>query len=124
MLPELLASLLEMGGRTGFNPLEELKDNPTWAYGFLAIRFFGLVVVVADHRGVLPPRLPDALRHGHRLAADSVRRGQPPGADRGASAFPMLTHPERLAAAAWFSMVTWLMLRTQATSGTASSPTR
>jgi hypothetical protein len=27
--------------------------------------------------------------------------------------FPVLSHPERLAAIAWFSMVTWLMVRTK-----------
>ena len=35
-----------MGARPGFNPLEQLKDDPTWAYGFLAIRLAGLALIV------------------------------------------------------------------------------
>ena len=35
-----------IGEREAFNPFEVLKDYPTWMYQFLAIRFFGLVVVV------------------------------------------------------------------------------
>jgi CAAX prenyl protease-like protein len=112
MLPEMLSSLLEMGGRSGFNPLVELKDNPTWAYGFLAIRFFGLVVVVAVIeefflRGFLMryvmdidwPLIPFGVVNRLGLATVIL--------------FPIVYHPERLAAAAWFSMVTWLMLRTK-----------
>jgi uncharacterized protein len=112
MLPEMLSSLLEMGGRSGFNPLEELKDNPAWAYGFLAIRFFGLVVVVAVIeefflRGFLMryvmdidwPLIPFGVVNRLGLATVIL--------------FPIVYHPERLAAAAWFTMVTWLMLRTK-----------
>lgn len=112
MLPKLLADLLEMGGRTGFNPLEQLKDDPTWAWGFLAIRFFGLVVVVAIIeefflRGFLMRYVMDIdwplIPFGfvNRLGLLAV------------IGFPVLAHPERLAALAWFSMVTWLMVRTK-----------
>jgi CAAX prenyl protease-like protein len=112
MMPKLVGDLLEMGGRSGFNPLDELKDNPTWAWGFLAIRFFGLVVVVAITeefflRGFLMryvmdidwPLIPFGVVN--RLGLIAV------------IAFPVLAHPERLAALAWFSMVTWLMMRTK-----------
>lgn len=112
MLPKLLSDALEMGGRSGYNPLVELKDNPTWAYTFLAIRFFGLVVVVSIMeefflRGFLMryvmdidwPYIPFAVVNKLGLAA--------------VLAFPILSHPERLAAAVWFTMVTWLMLRTK-----------
>ncbi|MEM8677827.1 MAG: hypothetical protein AAGF97_00600, partial [Planctomycetota bacterium] len=34
------------GNRAAFNPFEELKDNPTWMWQFMAIRFWGLVIVV------------------------------------------------------------------------------
>jgi CAAX prenyl protease-like protein len=111
-VPKLLADVLEMGGRSGFNPLVELKDNAVWAYGFLAIRFFGLVVVVAVIeefflRGFLMryvmdidwPLIPFGVVNRLGLAV--------------VIAFPVLYHPERLAALAWFSMVTWLMLRTR-----------
>lgn len=112
MMPKIIGDLLEMGGRSGFNPLEELKDNPTWAYTFLAIRFFGLVVVVSIMeefflRGFLMryvmdidwPYIPFGVVNNLGLAA--------------VLAFPVLSHPERLAAIVWFSMVTWLMLRTK-----------
>jgi CAAX prenyl protease-like protein len=112
MLPEMLSKALEMGGRAGFNPLEELKDNPAWAYGFLAIRFFGLVVVVAVIeefflRGFLMryvmdidwPLIPFGVFN--RLAIATV------------IIFPVIYHPERVAAAVWFGLVTWMMLRTR-----------
>jgi CAAX prenyl protease-like protein len=111
-LPEMFAQVLEMGGRSGFNPLEQLKDNPAWAWGFLAIRFFGLVIVVAVIeefflRGFLMRYVMDIDWHlipfglVNRLGLATVL------------IFPVIYHPERLAAAAWFSMVTWLMLRTR-----------
>jgi CAAX prenyl protease-like protein len=111
-LPELLSNALEMGGRSGFNPLVELKDNPAWAYGFLAIRFFGLVVVVAVIeefflRGFLMRYVMDIDWHlipfgvVNRLGLLTVL------------IFPVVYHPERLAAAVWFSLVTWMMLRTR-----------
>jgi uncharacterized protein len=112
MLPKMLSDLLELGGRSGFNPLVELKDNPAWAYTFLGIRFFGLVVVVAIMeefflRGFLMryvmdidwPYIPFGIVNKLGLAA--------------VLAFPILSHPERLAAAVWFTLVTWLMLRTK-----------
>jgi hypothetical protein len=93
-----------MGGRTGFNPLAELKDNPAWAWTFLGIRFFGLVVVVAVIeefflRGFLMRYVMDIDWHlipfgvVNRLGLLTVL------------VFPIVYHPERLAAAAWFSMV-------------------
>jgi CAAX prenyl protease-like protein len=112
MLPDMLSSMLEMGGRSGFNPLVELKDNPTWAWTFLFIRFFGLVVVVAVIeefflRGFLMRYVMDIDWHlipfavVNRLALITVL------------VFPVIYHPERLAAAFWFSLVTWMMLRTK-----------
>ena len=35
-----------MGKRPEFNPLQELAATPAWAWTFLLIRFFGLVLVV------------------------------------------------------------------------------
>jgi CAAX prenyl protease-like protein len=111
-LPGMLSQVLEMGGRSGFNPLVELRDNPTWAWTFLAIRFFGLVVVVAVIeefflRGFLMRYVMDIDWHlipfavVNRLALITVL------------VFPVIYHPERLAAAFWFSLVTWMMLRTR-----------
>lgn len=113
LTPLGLGGILELGRRPGFNPLEQLKDNPQWAYGFLAIRFFGLVVVVSIIeefflRGFLMryvmdvdwPLIPFACVNQLALLVGT--------------AFPMLMHPgELIAAAVWFSMVTWLMLRTK-----------
>jgi CAAX prenyl protease-like protein len=111
-LPETISQLLEMGGRAGFNPLTELPEGSAWSYGFLAIRFFGLVVVIAIVeefflRGFLVryvmsidwPQIPFGVMNNLGLAA--------------VIGFPVLAHPERLAALAWFSMVTWLMVRTR-----------
>jgi CAAX prenyl protease-like protein len=111
-LGETFSKWLEMGGRSGFNPLVELKDNPAWAYGFLAIRFFGLVVVVAVIeefflRGFLMRYVMDIDWHLipfavlNRLGLLTLL------------IFPVIYHPERLASAVWFSLVTWMMLRTR-----------
>lgn len=115
LLPALgLDWLGDTSARTGFNPLVELADNPAWAYGFLAIRFFGLVIVVAVVeefflRGFL-------IRFLTRADWWNVPLGV-------ATAFPLvamtiaaaLSHPpaEYLAAVVWFSLVSWLMLRTR-----------
>jgi CAAX prenyl protease-like protein len=108
-----LGGFLSFVRRPGFNPLAELKDNPQWAYGFLAIRFFGLVIVISIVeefflRGFLMRYVMDIDWHlipfavVNRLALIT------------GTVFPMLMHPgELFAAAIWFSMVTWLMLRTK-----------
>jgi CAAX prenyl protease-like protein len=111
-LPGIVEKALEMGGRAGFNPLVELHDSPAWARVFLAIRFFGLVLVVPVIeefflRGFLMryvididwPLIPFGVVNRLALATVLI--------------FPVLWHPERLAAAAWFSLVTWMMLRTR-----------
>jgi CAAX prenyl protease-like protein len=105
--------LVSAGDRPGFNPLESMENTPAWAWFFLNVRFLGLVVLVPILeefflRGFLMrfvmaadwPRVP--FGHANRLA---IVVG---------TVVPMLTHPgELLAAAVWFSMVTWLMLRTR-----------
>ncbi len=108
-----LGSVLSFVRRPGFNPLVELKGNPQWAYGFLAIRFFGLVVVISIVeefflRGFLMRYVMDIDWHLIPFAVVN-RLALIVG-----TAVPMLMHPgELFAAAAWFSMVTWLMLRTK-----------
>jgi CAAX prenyl protease-like protein len=111
--PMGLGGFLNFVRRPGFNPLAELKDNPQWAYGFLAIRFFGLVIVISIVeefflRGFLMRYVMDIDWHlipfavVNRLALIT------------GTVFPMLMHPgELFASAIWFSMVTWLMLRTK-----------
>ncbi|MEE9601993.1 MAG: CAAX prenyl protease-related protein, partial [Thermoguttaceae bacterium] len=107
-----LGDWAQQGARSAYNPLAVLADTPAWAYGFLAVRFFGLVVVVAVMeefflRGFLMRYViaEDWWKLGigdvNRLAIATV------------TVFPMLYHPERIAALVWFSLVTWLMLKTR-----------
>ena len=108
-----LGWLVGTGQRSAFNPLEQLADNPAWAYGFLAIRFFGLAVVV--------PIIEEFFLRGFimRYVVHDQWWNVPFGTvNRLAvvvgTAVPMLMHPgELLAALVWFSLVTWLMIRTR-----------
>jgi uncharacterized protein len=104
---------LGVGARSAFNPLQELAASPAWADGFLAIRFAGLALVVPVIeefflRGFLmrffvaPDWWTVPFGTVNRLAVVA------------GTVFPVLMHPgEALAAAVWFSAVTWLMLRTR-----------
>ena len=103
----------ETGVRSAFNPLVELAATPAWAYGFLAIRFAGLVAIVAV--------IEEFFLRGFliRYCVDPAFWAVPIGAaNRTALAagtlVPMLMHPgEWIAALVWFSAITWLMLRTR-----------
>ena len=108
-----LGGLIAAGTRSGFNPLVELADNPAWAWAFLAIRFFGLaaVVPVAEeffYRGFV-------MRFVQQAAWWEVPQGKVTAAAVVlATLLPMAAHPaELLAAAAWFSMITWLYVKTR-----------
>jgi hypothetical protein len=113
LVPMGLGSIVGLGARTGFNPLEQLKDDPTWAYQFLAIRLFGLAIIV--------PIIEEFFLRGFliRFVMDVDWFKIPFGkVDKlgliTSVAFPMLMHPgELFAAFVWFSLVTWLMLRTK-----------
>ncbi len=108
-----LGGLVDMGRRSGFDPLEQLAATTAWAYGFLAIRFFGLVIVV--------PVIEEFFLRGFlmrftvapdwwRVPFGTVTRT----ALVVGTAVPMLMHPgELVAAAAWFSLISWLMVRTR-----------
>lgn len=104
--------ILGMPERSSFNPLVELADQPTLAYLFFAVRLLGLVVVVPIIeefflRAFVMRIVADA--HWWRLPLTQITRA---GLIAG-TIVPMLTHPgEALAAAVWFSAVTWMMLRT------------
>lgn len=105
--------LIHSGARSAYNPLQQLADYPLCAYGFLAIRFFGLVAVVAlveefFLRGFL-------MRFIIRNDWWDVPIGEVNAAAvLAATLVPMLMHPaELLAAAVWFSMVTWLYAKTR-----------
>ncbi len=113
LVPIGLGSIVSLGERPGFNPLEQIKDNPNWAYGFLAIRLFGLAILV--------PIIEEFFLRVFlvRFVMDVDWFKIPFGkVDRlgliTSIAFPILMHPaEIFAAAVWFGMITWLMLRTR-----------
>jgi CAAX prenyl protease-like protein len=103
---------LGLGERPSFNPLEQLAATPAWAYTFLAIRFVGLALIV--------PVIEEFFLRGFLmrfLVRDSwweVSFGDvTTAAIVVGTLFPVLYHPEKLAAFAWFSLVTWLMIRTR-----------
>jgi len=108
-----LGSLLGLGQRSAFNPLVELAANPLQAYGFLAIRFLGLALIV--------PVIEEFFLRGFvmRLVIHenwpAVPFGTVNAAAIAAGTFvPMLMHPgELIAAGVWFSLVTLLMIRTR-----------
>ena len=101
------------GERSAFNPLEQLAHSPAWMYTFLAVRLFGLIVLIAIVeemflRGFLMRFVaqPDWWKLPFGVVTPlSILVG---------TAVPMLMHPgELLAAAIWFTTVTWLMTHTR-----------
>jgi CAAX prenyl protease-like protein len=109
-----VGGFLDLGTRSAFNPFEELKGYPAACiWGFLAVRFFGLVVVIAVIeefflRGFLMRFVMQAnwweVPFG-KVNVTAVLVG---------TLAPMLMHPAELfAAAVWFSLVTWLMVKTK-----------
>jgi uncharacterized protein len=113
-LTQALNHLPGYGQRPAFDPLGQLAATPGWAWTFLAIRFVGLVAVV--------PVIEEYFLRGFllRLVVDQDWWKVPFGKVNAAAvavsiAMPMLWHQpgEFLAAAAWFGMVTWLMVRTR-----------
>ena len=97
--------------RSQFNPFSQLDHN--WQLTcFLAVRFFGLVIMVPICeelmlRGFLMRYVEDPEWWTVSLSRLSFRTLLV------APAYGVLTHPtEALAALAWFSLVTWLVQRT------------
>ena len=106
-----LGRLIDMGARSGYNPFEQI-DSVAGAWTFLAVRFFGLVAVVAI--------IEEFFLRGFvmRILVERDWWDVPFGKVNAAAVVagtvvPMLTHPELVAAAVWFSMITWLMVRTR-----------
>lgn len=105
--------LKSLGQRSAFNPLEQLRDQAQLAYGFLAVRFFGLVIAV--------PVIEEFFLRGFlmRFVMDEHWWDVPFGkVNRMAvvvgTLVPILMHPqEAVAALAWFSAMTWLMVRSR-----------
>jgi uncharacterized protein len=106
-------SLIGAGDRPAFNPFEQYAGQPAAIWSFLAVRFFGLVAVV--------PLIEEFFLRGFVMRFFQAREwwkvlfGEADGlAIVLGTAVPMLMHPaELLATILWFSMVTWLMLKTR-----------
>lgn len=100
------------GDRTSFNPFEQLKETPRWMWQFLAIRFFGLVIIV--------PLVEEFFVRGFliRYVDDPDWDEQPLGQAKLAgwlspTIYGVVAHmTEPLAALAWFSLVSWLYKKT------------
>ncbi len=112
LVPIGLGKIVEQGERAGYNPFEYLSGAPAvWSY--LGVRFFGLVLLV--------PLIEEFFLRGfvmrYILARDwlDVPFGTVTAATLAAAPiYGVLTHPaEAFAAAAWFGMVTWLMIKTR-----------
>ncbi|NOY30113.1 MAG: CAAX prenyl protease-related protein [Planctomycetes bacterium] len=102
------------GERSAYNPLEELRDLGVWAYVFLAIRFVGLALVVpVIEEFFLRGFLMRYVVHENwwQVPFGTVNRT----AVIAGTAIPILMHlpSEYVASLVWFSMVTWLMVRTR-----------
>ena len=105
-------SWLGLGERPSYNPLQALSDSPNLKYGFLAIRFFGLALLVPIiEEAFLRAFLMRFVMHDNwtEIPFGVVNRM----AVIVGVLLPVLYHPEKLAALLWFSLVTWLMVRTK-----------
>lgn len=107
-----LVGLLGLGERPAYNPLDQLAATPVWAYTFLAIRFLGLALIV--------PIIEEFFLRGFLMRCVMADRWWevPFGQVTTAAIIlgtlvPVIYHPEKLAALVWFSLVTWLMVRTK-----------
>jgi CAAX protease family protein len=113
LVPLGLGEILGLGTRSAFNPLEQFPDDPLWAYGFLAIRFWGLIAVVP----LIEEFFLRAFVMRFVIGADwwKIPFGTlTPTAIIAGTLVPVLMHPgEMFAAAVWFSLVTWLMYKTR-----------
>ena len=113
MGPLGLGWLIEAGARSAYNPFKELAGHPAWPWAFMAVRLFGLVVVVS----LIEEFFLRGFAMRFAVAADwwEVPFGKVNGvALLVGVVVPMLMHPaELVAAAVWFSLVTWLMVQTK-----------
>ena len=111
--PMGLGSLLGLGERAAYNPFKALGGQMVYLVGFLVVRFVGLVLLVPlieefFYRGflmrfVIAPewwKVRIGTRHTFSLVVGTL--------------YGVLTHPaEMIAAALWFTLISWLMLKTR-----------
>ncbi len=108
-----LGWLVETGSRSAFNPFAVWPDQPLLAYGFLAVRFWGLAIVV--------PVIEEFFLRGlvMRYVIDPDWWKVPFGTLSTTAVIvgtlvPVAMHPaEIFAAAVWFTSITWLMFKTK-----------
>lgn len=103
---------LGLGERPSYNPLGDPAQDPLVKYGFLLVRFFGLALLVpVIEEAFLRAFLMRFVMHDNwtEIPFGTVNRM----ALAAGILVPVLYHPEKLAALVWFSLVTWLMVRTK-----------
>ncbi len=113
LVPLGLGNILGLGERSAFNPFEEYAGRPAAVWSYLAVRMLGLAALV--------PVIEEFFLRGFVMRYVMARNWwRVPFGEVDATAVvvgtvvPMLMHPgELFAAAVWFSMVTWLMVRTR-----------
>jgi len=113
LAPLGLKWLVASGERAAFNPFDAFANNMPWLIVFLFVRFTGLAVVV--------PIIEEFLLRGFvlRIFVDQNWSKVPFGhASKLVIVITIIygvaAHPaEAVAAAAWFSLVTWLMVKTR-----------
>jgi uncharacterized protein len=113
LLKQIGLGFLTGGDRAGFNPFDTANSLSTVAaWLFLAVRLLGLAAVV--------PVIEEFFLRGFmmRFVMERDWWEVPFGKASGlaiavGTILPVLAHPEWIAAAVWFSMITWLMLRTR-----------
>jgi hypothetical protein len=114
LAPWGLGWFVDFGHRSAYDPFRELVARwRPWFWAFLAVRFAGLVVVV--------PIVEEFFLRAFLIPFFRGRDGVSVyfGAANGTALFVAVfygvaTHPaELVAAAVWFALVTWLMVRTR-----------
>ncbi|QDU86823.1 CAAX amino terminal protease self- immunity [Pirellulimonas nuda] len=107
-----LVESLGLAARPGLDAWALVDQQPKWGPAFLAVRLFGLVLVVP----IIEEMFLRAWLMRYVQAADwwKIPFGHAtPLAIALGTLVPMMTHPEKLAAAVWFSLVTVMMLKTK-----------
>ena len=111
LLPESFFGL--NGSRAAFNPFEQLGRSRVALVSFLGVRFLGLVLVV--------PLIEEFFLRGFvaRFVEDSNWWKLPIGSSAtivwvSVAVYAAASHPaEMIAAVVWFSLVTWLVVKTK-----------